>query len=72
MLYSIRKMGPECVSFVTAVRDEESLRGARVIMISGATDTAHFDAAREAGADAVLVKPVSPRALLDAIEGVFA
>lgn len=67
-----RMPGMDGLSFVTAVRGEERLRGALVIMISGATDVAHFDAAREAGADAVLVKPVSPRALLDAIEGVFA
>lgn len=67
-----RMPGMDGMSFIAAVKAEASLRGARAIMISGATDTAHFDAARAAGADMVLVKPVSPRALLDAIESVFA
>jgi two-component system chemotaxis response regulator CheY len=67
-----RMPGMDGLSFVSAVRGDAALQGARIIMISGATDAAHFNAAREAGVDAVLVKPVSPRALLDAIEQVLA
>ncbi len=67
-----RMPGMDGLSFVAAVRGDAALKDARIIMVSGATDAAHFGAAHEAGADAVLVKPVSPRALLDAIEQVFA
>ncbi|QGZ93868.1 response regulator [Terricaulis silvestris] len=43
----------------------------RVIMITGRADARTRDAARAAGADAVLVKPVAPRDLLAAIEQLF-
>jgi len=44
----------------------------RVIMITGRGEARALEGARAAGADAVLVKPVSPRDLLAAIEQVFA
>jgi CheY-like chemotaxis protein len=44
----------------------------RVIMITGRGDARTGDAARAAGADAVLVKPIAPRDLLAAIEQLFA
>lgn len=67
-----RMPGMDGTAFIAAVRADAAIAGARIIMISGATSEAHADAAREAGADVVLVKPVSPRALLDAIETVMA
>ena len=48
--------GMDGLAFVAAVRAEPALAGARIIMLSGDSDAAH--AARLAGADAVLVKPV--------------
>jgi DNA-binding response OmpR family regulator len=45
---------------------------ARILMITGRGDARTTDAARAAGADAVLVKPVAPRDLLAAIEKLFA
>jgi CheY-like chemotaxis protein len=44
----------------------------RVIMITGRGEARVIEIAKAAGADAVLVKPVSPRDLLAAIERVFA
>ena len=55
------------LAFVAAVRADPKLAGARVIMLSGHAEAAHAEAARAAGADAVLVKPVSPRELMAAI-----
>ena len=60
--------GMDGLTFVAAIRSDETLRHASIIMVSGMTDEAHISRAREAGADAVLVKPVTPRALLEAIE----
>jgi two-component system chemotaxis response regulator CheY len=45
---------------------------ARILMITGRGDARTTEAARAAGADAVLVKPVAPRDLLAAIEKLFA
>ncbi|HYD88034.1 MAG TPA: response regulator [Vitreimonas sp.] len=66
-----RMPGMDGTAFIGAVRADAALAGVRVVMISGATSEEHFAAAKAAGADAVLVKPVSPRALLEAIEGVM-
>jgi len=66
-----RMPGMDGLSFVTALRGEAAFSDARVIMISSANDDAHFAAARAAGVDAVLVKPIPPRALLEAIEKVM-
>lgn len=67
------QMMPEMdgLAFVRALRSDAAIAGARVIMISGRAEAAHAEAARAAGADAVLVKPVSPRDLLAAIESVM-
>jgi CheY-like chemotaxis protein len=43
----------------------------KVIMITGHGEARYAEAARAAGADEVLVKPVAPRALLQAIERVL-
>ncbi|MBC7768161.1 MAG: response regulator, partial [Phycisphaerales bacterium] len=67
-----RMPGMDGLAFIRAVRADEDLRGARIVMISGAMSDEHAAAARAAGADAVLVKPVSPRALLETIERVMA
>lgn len=59
-------------SFVRAVRAEPCYGAPRIIMITGHAEQAHLDAARAAGADAVLVKPVTPRELLRTLEGLLA
>ncbi|MBL8544586.1 MAG: response regulator [Hyphomonadaceae bacterium] len=64
--------GMDGAAFIKTVRAEPALASARVIMITGRTETAQTGAARQAGADAVLIKPVTPRALLEAIDAVFA
>jgi DNA-binding NarL/FixJ family response regulator len=58
------------LSFLRAARAAGSQ--ARAIVISGRDDAGFADMARAAGADAVLVKPVSPRDVLAAIERVLA
>lgn len=45
---------------------------ARIVMITGHADPRYAEAAKAAGADSLLVKPVSPRALIGAIEALFA
>lgn len=44
---------------------------ARVIMVTGYGDRTHVAAARDAGADEFLVKPITTRALLQRIEAVL-
>jgi two-component system chemotaxis response regulator CheY len=63
--------GEDGLSLIAAVRGDAKLRGARIIMISGHADAGHAEAARSAGADAVLVKPVSPRELMSTIAALF-
>lgn len=58
------------VAFVEQARATGST--ARILMITGRGDAATKEAARAAGADAVLVKPVAPSDLLVAIESLFA
>ena len=62
--------GMDGTGFIAAVRANPALGAPRIIMISGHDGAA--EAARTAGADAFLVKPVSPRDLLAAIERLFA
>jgi two-component system chemotaxis response regulator CheY len=64
--------GMSGVELISAVRASAAFSHARIIMISGHTSDEHANEARAAGADAVLVKPVSPRDLLAAIEALFA
>jgi two-component system chemotaxis response regulator CheY len=64
--------GMNGVAFINAVRSDPALSPARIITISGNTASEHAASARAAGADAVLVKPVSPRDLIVAIEVLFA
>ena len=64
--------GMSGLAFVAAVRADAALAHARIIMISGDVSPEHREAARAAGADAVLEKPISPRDLLSAIEALFA
>ena len=58
------------VTFVQHARTAAS--AARILMITGRGDARTSDAARSAGADAVLVKPVAPSDLVAAIEKLFA
>jgi len=59
------------IAFVAAVRALPPFAAARILRLSGAVGTRHAEAARAAGADAVLVKPASPRELLAAIAALF-
>ena len=64
--------GMDGLAFLAAVRGESAFGAPKIIMLSGDASSAHADAARTAGADAVLVKPVPPSALLAAINELFA
>ncbi len=60
------------LALLAAVRGDAALGAARFIMISGHASVEYAEQARAAGADAVLVKPVSLRDLLATINGLFA
>ena len=64
--------GMDGLAFIRAVRADSALGAPRIIMVSGQTTAEHAEAALAAGADAVLVKPVSPRDLLQTINDLFA
>ena len=64
--------GMDGMSFLAAVRSEPAFGAPKIIMLSGDASSAHAAAARAAGADAVLVKPAPPSALLAAINDLFA
>lgn len=72
VLVDQRMPGMDGLAFIGAVRADEALRNTKIVMISGASSDEHIAAARAAGADAVLVKPVSARALIETIERVIA
>lgn len=64
--------GMDGLAFLAAVRGEAAFGAPKIVMLSGDASTAHAEAARAAGADVVLVKPVPPSALLAAINALFA
>ena len=64
--------GMDGLAFLSAVRADSAFGAPKVILLSGDASAAHADAARAAGADMVLVKPVPPSALLAAINQLFA
>lgn len=64
--------GMDGLAFVAAVRADPALSAAKVIMVSGTAGADHTAAARAAGADAVLIKPVTMGDLLTAINALFA
>lgn len=72
ILVDQRMPGVDGLSFISQVRTDDACVATRIIMISGGADSAAREAALAAGADAVLAKPVSPRALLAEIERLFA
>lgn len=59
------------LTLVKHVRADPSCAETRIIMLTGRAEAAHAEAARQAGVDAVLVKPVAPSELLAAIERVL-
>jgi len=63
--------GMDGVTFIRHVRRDANFNSVRIIMITGRAEPAHAEAARAAGADALLVKPVSPGELLVTIERVI-
>ncbi|MBL8546339.1 MAG: response regulator [Hyphomonadaceae bacterium] len=64
--------GMDGFSLVRNIRADPRLGTPRIIMISGNAGGGHEDAARAAGVDMVLVKPVTGRDLVAAIEVLFA
>ena len=62
--------GMSGVALIAALRARSSTLG--LILISGHKDAALTAEARAAGADAVLVKPVSPRALMETVNAAMA
>lgn len=64
--------GMDGLAFVRTLRANPAYGAPRIVMISGDVSAEHAQAARGAGADTVLVKPVSARDLLAAIETLFA
>jgi two-component system chemotaxis response regulator CheY len=64
--------GMDGLAFVKAVRADPAFAGARIVMVTGYADAQQRAAALAAGADAVLMKPISPRELLAAINALLA
>ncbi|MEQ1707590.1 MAG: response regulator [Terricaulis sp.] len=58
--------GMDGLAFVAALRADARLAHARIVMITGYANVA--DEARTAGADVVLLKPITPAELLAAVE----
>ena len=56
------------LALVKNVRGDPACTSVRIVMLTGRGDAAHAEAARRAGVDVVLVKPVAPSDLLAAIE----
>lgn len=70
LLLDNRMPGMSGVEFARGVRADRALGGTRIIMITGDGD--EFTAARAAGVDEFVVKPVHARALLQRIADVLA
>lgn len=64
--------GMDGLAFVAAVRADPAQGGPKIIIVSGDAGVEHTAAARAAGADAVLVKPVLLSDLAAAINALFA
>lgn len=60
------------LELIARLRADARCAASRIIVITGHIDANFREAAKSAGADMVLGKPVSPRDLLAAIEAVFA
>lgn len=60
--------GMDGVSFINAVRADERYGAPCIVMITGHDHAELRDAAHAAGANAVMVKPVSPRALIAKVQ----
>jgi DNA-binding response OmpR family regulator len=60
------------IEFISEVRARHAAAPPKVIMVSGASSVAHAAAAKSAGADQVLLKPVFAADLLNAINALFA
>ncbi len=59
------------LTFVARVRADPRCAHARIVMLSGHADGRHSEAARAAGVDALLAKPIAPRDLLAALNRVL-
>lgn len=54
-----------------AVRESDRFRSARFVMVTGLKDPGEIEAAKRAGVDVVLVKPLASETLKAVIEGLF-
>jgi DNA-binding response OmpR family regulator len=60
--------GYEGLELTAVIKGDPQLRGMTVIMLTGRSDQADREAGARAEADLYLVKPFSPKELLDAVE----
>ena len=60
------------IDVLRKVRDEETLRGVRVILLTARSRDADVDAGFATGADDYIIKPFSPRELLHRVNTVLA
>ncbi|MGE0742784.1 MAG: response regulator [Hyphomonadaceae bacterium] len=67
-----RMPGMNGAEFIAAVRADPALRHARILLITGFGDARIRDTAREAGADAVVVKPAPPSVVARAVAELLA
>jgi len=63
--------GMDGTAFAQRVRGDAELASAKIIMITGRAEACCAEEASAAGVDALLVKPVTPRALIETIERVL-
>jgi len=72
ILADLTMPGMDGLTFARRVRGSERLALARMVALTGRADAATAEAAREAGFDIVLTKPVAPRDLLEALNRLLA
>lgn len=72
ILADLTMPGMDGLAFARRVRGEPRWAQARIVMLTGRSDAATVEGARQAGIDLLLTKPVAPRDLLEAINRVLA
>jgi two-component system, chemotaxis family, chemotaxis protein CheY len=59
------------LQLLRSVRQDKSLSGTRFLLMTGSVEPSTVAAARQAGADAYLLKPFTPEQLKGKVEGIF-
>src|SRR5215210_1872972 len=59
------------LQLLRSVRQDRSLSGTRFLLMTGSVEPSTVMAARQAGADAYLLKPFTPEQLKGKVEGIF-